>query len=205
MEPMVHEDQEPGHESRLEPKPDWEPRYPRIRPAQGKGRARSPAPTAASAGRSRHCSPAKARTSRSSICASMTTPRRRSRSSRRKAAGRSPSPATSATSSSASSAVRADGRSARQARHPRQQCRRAALRQGHHRHRRAAAPAHVPDQHLRHVLHDAGRACRTSSKGSAIVNCDVGDDLQGIAAAARLQRRPRERSSASPDRSPRIW
>ena len=27
MEPMVHEDQEPGHESRLDPKPDWEPRY----------------------------------------------------------------------------------------------------------------------------------------------------------------------------------
>ena len=27
MEPMVHEDQLPGHESRLEPKPDWEPRY----------------------------------------------------------------------------------------------------------------------------------------------------------------------------------
>jgi NAD(P)-dependent dehydrogenase (short-subunit alcohol dehydrogenase family) len=25
---MVHEDSEPGHESRLEPKPDWEPRYP---------------------------------------------------------------------------------------------------------------------------------------------------------------------------------
>jgi len=28
MEPMVHEDREPGHESRLEPKPEWEPRYP---------------------------------------------------------------------------------------------------------------------------------------------------------------------------------
>ena len=28
MEPMVHEDQQPGHESQLEPKPDWEPRYP---------------------------------------------------------------------------------------------------------------------------------------------------------------------------------
>ena len=28
MEPMIHEDQLPGHESRLEPKPDWEPRYP---------------------------------------------------------------------------------------------------------------------------------------------------------------------------------
>jgi NAD(P)-dependent dehydrogenase (short-subunit alcohol dehydrogenase family) len=27
MEPMVHQDQEPGYESRLEPKPDWEPRY----------------------------------------------------------------------------------------------------------------------------------------------------------------------------------
>ncbi len=27
MEPMVHQDQEPGHESRLEPKPEFEPRY----------------------------------------------------------------------------------------------------------------------------------------------------------------------------------
>jgi len=27
MEPMVHEDRLPGHESELEPKPDWEPRY----------------------------------------------------------------------------------------------------------------------------------------------------------------------------------
>jgi NAD(P)-dependent dehydrogenase (short-subunit alcohol dehydrogenase family) len=27
MEPIVHEDQLPGHESQLEPKPDWEPRY----------------------------------------------------------------------------------------------------------------------------------------------------------------------------------
>lgn len=26
-EPMVHQDQEPGHESQLEPEPDWEPRY----------------------------------------------------------------------------------------------------------------------------------------------------------------------------------
>ena len=28
MEPMVHEDRLPGHESTLEPKPDWQPRYP---------------------------------------------------------------------------------------------------------------------------------------------------------------------------------
>ena len=27
LEPMIHEDALPGHESRLEPKPDWEPRY----------------------------------------------------------------------------------------------------------------------------------------------------------------------------------
>src|SRR3954467_11911612 len=27
MDPMIHEDQLPGHESKLEPKPDWEPRY----------------------------------------------------------------------------------------------------------------------------------------------------------------------------------
>jgi NAD(P)-dependent dehydrogenase (short-subunit alcohol dehydrogenase family) len=28
IEPMIHEDRLPGHESELEPKPDWEPRYP---------------------------------------------------------------------------------------------------------------------------------------------------------------------------------
>jgi NAD(P)-dependent dehydrogenase (short-subunit alcohol dehydrogenase family) len=28
IEPMIHEDQLPGHESQLEPKPDWRPRYP---------------------------------------------------------------------------------------------------------------------------------------------------------------------------------
>src|SRR5690349_2848466 len=28
VEPMIHEDALPGHESELEPKPDWEPRYP---------------------------------------------------------------------------------------------------------------------------------------------------------------------------------
>jgi len=27
VEPMIHEDQLPGHESRLEPEPDWRPRY----------------------------------------------------------------------------------------------------------------------------------------------------------------------------------
>ena len=36
MEPMIHQDQEPGHESRLEPKPDWEPRYPGSNRLEGK-------------------------------------------------------------------------------------------------------------------------------------------------------------------------
>ena len=27
MEPMIHGDRLPGQESRLEPKPEWEPRY----------------------------------------------------------------------------------------------------------------------------------------------------------------------------------
>jgi NAD(P)-dependent dehydrogenase (short-subunit alcohol dehydrogenase family) len=33
---MIHEDQLPGHESKLEPKPDWEPRYPGSGRLEGK-------------------------------------------------------------------------------------------------------------------------------------------------------------------------
>jgi NAD(P)-dependent dehydrogenase (short-subunit alcohol dehydrogenase family) len=36
MEPMVHEDRLPGHESKLEPKPDWQPRYPGSARLKGK-------------------------------------------------------------------------------------------------------------------------------------------------------------------------
>jgi NAD(P)-dependent dehydrogenase (short-subunit alcohol dehydrogenase family) len=36
VEPMIHEDGLPGHESQLEPKPDWEPRYPGSGRLQGK-------------------------------------------------------------------------------------------------------------------------------------------------------------------------
>ena len=28
VEPMIHEDALPGHESDLEPKPEWQPRFP---------------------------------------------------------------------------------------------------------------------------------------------------------------------------------
>jgi NAD(P)-dependent dehydrogenase (short-subunit alcohol dehydrogenase family) len=36
VEPMIHEDPLPGHESQLEPKPDWQPRYPGSGRLQGK-------------------------------------------------------------------------------------------------------------------------------------------------------------------------
>src|SRR3954467_14990956 len=36
MEPMIHEDRLPGHESELEPKPDWQPRYPGSGRLEGK-------------------------------------------------------------------------------------------------------------------------------------------------------------------------
>ena len=36
MEPMIHEDRLPGHESELEPKPEWKPRYPGAGRLEGK-------------------------------------------------------------------------------------------------------------------------------------------------------------------------
>ena len=36
MEPMIHEDRLPGHESELEPKPEWKPRYPGSGRLEGK-------------------------------------------------------------------------------------------------------------------------------------------------------------------------
>ena len=36
MEPMIHEDRLPGHESQLEPKPEWKPRYPGSGRLEGK-------------------------------------------------------------------------------------------------------------------------------------------------------------------------
>ena len=36
IDPMVHEDALPGHESQLEPKPDWQPRYPGSGRLEGK-------------------------------------------------------------------------------------------------------------------------------------------------------------------------
>ena len=36
MEPMIHQDRLPGHESQLEPKPEWKPRYPGSGRLEGK-------------------------------------------------------------------------------------------------------------------------------------------------------------------------
>ncbi|HTG63475.1 MAG TPA: NAD(P)-dependent oxidoreductase, partial [Sphingomicrobium sp.] len=36
VEPMIHEDSLPGEEAKLEPKPEWEPRYPGSGRLEGK-------------------------------------------------------------------------------------------------------------------------------------------------------------------------
>ena len=86
VEPMIHEDRLPGHESRLEPEPDWRPRYPGSDRLKGKVALI----TGGDSGIGRAvaaCSPAKARTSRSSTCASTTTRTSPRTSSNRKADG----------------------------------------------------------------------------------------------------------------------
>ena len=184
---MIHEDALPGHESALEPKPDWQPRYPGSAGWPAKSRS-SPAPTAASAARSPRSLRAKAPISRSSICASMTMPPRHDRDrrgrgpqgdhDRRRRRRRRPSATTSSTRRL---------RRIRTDRHPRQQCRRTASRQGYPRHQRGSAAPHVPDQHLRDVLHGPGGAA-ASENGRGDRQLHRRDDVSGREGTARLLR-----------------
>ena len=101
VEPMVHQDQEPGHESRLEPKPDWEPRY------RGSDRLKGKVAliTGADSGIGRAVAALFAREGAdiaiAYLCEHDDAEEDARRSSRRKGARPSRSPATSATSSSA--------------------------------------------------------------------------------------------------------
>ena len=70
-------------------------------------------------------------------------------------------------------------RQLRPARHPRQQCRRAAPRQGHRGHHRRAAAAHLPDQHLLDVLPDPGGAA-ASQEGRGDHQLHLGHDVPGL-------------------------
>ncbi len=203
MEPMIHEDRLPGHESQLEPKPDWEPRYPGSDRLKGKvalitgadsGIGRAVAALFAREGADiailylcEHDDAAKTKQiveqeGRRAI--TIAGDHRRQAVLRTRGA--------------------ADGRPARPARHPRQQCRRAASRQGHPRHHRGSAQADLPDQHLRHVLPDPGGAAAPQERlGDHQLH--VGDDVQGLAGPARLQLDQGRDHSPSRARSPRTW
>ena len=70
-EPMIHQDQLPGHESELEPKPDWQPVY----PGSGRLKGKVALITGADSGIGRAVAARPAPSTTSTRCSAPPTPR----------------------------------------------------------------------------------------------------------------------------------
>ena len=190
--------QEPGHESQLEPKPDWQPRYP------GSGRLNDKVAlvTGADSGIGRAVGALFAREGADVailyLCEHDDAAKTKDIVEKE---GRRAITIAGDIGDKSFCETRGQGnrRQARAARRAGQQCRRAASRQGHSRHHRGAAEADLPDQHFRHVLHDPGGAPHLK-QGSAIINCTSRPPTRARPSCSTIAR-PRARSWASPARS----
>ena len=183
---MIHEDELPGHESKLEPKPEWAPFY----PGSGRLEGKVALITGADSGIGRAVAALFAREG-ADIAILYLCEHDDAAETKRivEAEGRKAITIAGDLGDKefCLSAVKEVVGEARRDRHPRQQCRRAASRQGHHRHHRGAAEAHLPDQHLLDVLPDPGGAA-APQEGRGDHQLHVGDDVRRLQGAARLQR-----------------
>ena len=183
-DPMIHEDDLPGEEAKLDPKPDWSPRY----PGSGRLEGKVAIVTGGDSGIGRAVAALFAREG-ADVAILYLNEHEDAQQTAKIVTHRGPPLARHPRRHRRQGVLRegggGGGRDARRRRHPRQQCRRAAPRSGHHRHHRGTAAPHLPDQHLRHVLPDAGGAAAPEG-GLGDHQLHLGDDVSGLEGAARL-------------------